>query len=421
MTFAIDDTSSGTFTATTTETASESSTTLPPPDDDLTVNSGVTVESTGGDVVLISGDSIVTQAGSLVKSDTGKVNLTVGISDNDNDATLELSGGISSTNVTLSSPGDICVSGITATGTVTITSTGGAILDCGDSPDATDITASTVNLNAATGIGVFGTGVVSASDAAIEIQASSLSFSNSTSRDVNIINVSGNLSASGTNSASNAAINLAALGGGTLTVQPVNAVQAVTVTGSAGTFTLTFNGQTTSALAFNATAAQVQNALQGLSTIGSGNVAVSQSGNVYTVTFTGALAASSQPQITGSGSGGASVSVSTVTQGTPCLMSNNGNITLSADAMTLTGTVNAGTAIVTLQQAGTTTRTIDVGLGTMAGDLGLSDADLGQVTAGILRIGRTDNTGSITITAPVTTHPDYSTLDLRSGSTRVLT
>jgi HK97 family phage major capsid protein len=61
--------------------------------------------------------------------------------------------------------------------------------------------------------------------------------------------------------------------------QATNEVQTVTITGSAtgGTFTLTFRGATTSGLAYNAAAATVQTALQGLSTIGSGNATVSGS------------------------------------------------------------------------------------------------------------------------------------------------
>ena len=39
-----------------------------------------------------------------------------------------------------------------------------------------------------------------------------------------------------------------------------------------GTFTLTFNGQTTAPLAFNATAAQIEAALEALSNIGAGNI-----------------------------------------------------------------------------------------------------------------------------------------------------
>jgi hypothetical protein len=97
----------------------------------------------------------------------------------------------------------------------------------------------------------------------------------------------------------------------------VNEMQTVTITGAAGSFSLTFNGQTTSALAFNATAAQVQTALAALSTIGGvgGSVTVVQSANVYTVTFGGSLANTDVAQMTASAAGGATASVATSNNG----------------------------------------------------------------------------------------------------------
>ncbi|HET6882157.1 MAG TPA: DUF4214 domain-containing protein, partial [Pirellulales bacterium] len=93
MTFAVNTTSSGTYTANTTETATENVTPLLPPDDDITVDSGVTVRSTAGDVDLNSADGIVV-SGSIV-SDSGAVNLTVGNGDNDSDATATIAGLVS--------------------------------------------------------------------------------------------------------------------------------------------------------------------------------------------------------------------------------------------------------------------------------------------------------------------------------------
>jgi autotransporter-associated beta strand protein len=64
---------------------------------------------------------------------------------------------------------------------------------------------------------------------------------------------------------------------------------------STGTFTLAFNAQQTSSLNWNATADEVQAALEALPTVGAGNVTVL--GNVYTgyqVTFAGTLAATDQ-------------------------------------------------------------------------------------------------------------------------------
>ena len=88
----------------------------------------------------------------------------------------------------------------------------------------------------------------------------------------------------------------------------INGPQAVTVSGSSGTFTLTFKGQTTIGMPFDSSATFVQGKLYQLSTIGVGGVSVTKNGNVYTVTFTGFLTGP-QPLMTGAGSGGASVTV----------------------------------------------------------------------------------------------------------------
>jgi hypothetical protein len=97
--------------------------------------------------------------------------------------------------------------------------------------------------------------------------------------------------------------------------------QTVTITGTptGGTFTLTWNGQTTSAIAYNATAAAVQSALRALSNMPESGVTVTGGpgpGTPYVVTFTdGANVA----QMTASGSftGGTTpaVAVTTTTGG----------------------------------------------------------------------------------------------------------
>ncbi|MFH9425957.1 hypothetical protein [Streptomyces sp. NPDC017529] len=69
-----------------------------------------------------------------------------------------------------------------------------------------------------------------------------------------------------------------------------NEVQTLTVTGgpTGGTFTITWSGQTTAALAYNATAAQVQSALEALSNIAPGDVTVTGSaGGPWTLTWGG--------------------------------------------------------------------------------------------------------------------------------------
>jgi hypothetical protein len=108
-------------------------------------------------------------------------------------------------------------------------------------------------------------------------------------------------------------------------------VQTVTITGSptGGTFTLTLGGQTTPALAYNATASAVQSALEALSTIGAGNVTVTLAGSVYTCSFQGTKAFFDMAQMTATSSltGGTSpaVTIATTTPGAPPDIDTQGN------------------------------------------------------------------------------------------------
>jgi hypothetical protein len=112
-------------------------------------------------------------------------------------------------------------------------------------------------------------------------------------------------------------------GGVTWTAVPAgtNAVQTVTLANATGgTFTLTFGGQTTVPIAYNASAATVQSALMALSSIGANNVVVSLTGSVYTVTFDDALGDAAQTLMTDSATGltGSSptITIATATAGT---------------------------------------------------------------------------------------------------------
>jgi len=103
--------------------------------------------------------------------------------------------------------------------------------------------------------------------------------------------------------------------------ESANEVQTVTLGGgnTGGTFTLTFDGQTTASIAYNAPASAVQSALLALSNIGVGDVNVSGSaGGPYTVTFTGAFSKVNVPKMTGTGSltGGANT-VTVANTGSP--------------------------------------------------------------------------------------------------------
>lgn len=72
----------------------------------------------------------------------------------------------------------------------------------------------------------------------------------------------------------------------------VSAVQTITLTAvTAGTYTLTYKGATTTAIAFDALAADVKGQLENMATTGAGNVTVTgNAAGPYTVTFTGDLA-----------------------------------------------------------------------------------------------------------------------------------
>jgi hypothetical protein len=98
-----------------------------------------------------------------------------------------------------------------------------------------------------------------------------------------------------------------------------NEAQTVTVTGSptGGTFTLTYSGQTTAAIAYNASALVVQQRLFALSNIEEGQVSVTGSnGGPYTITFGGAVDVA-QMTATASLTGGSTpgVTVATATAG----------------------------------------------------------------------------------------------------------
>src|SRR5580693_3281982 len=86
----------------------------------------------------------------------------------------------------------------------------------------------------------------------------------------------------------------------------LNEIQRIAVPAGTygGAFSLSFGGKSTGNLAYNASAATIQAALQALSTIGAGNVAViASSTGTWDVTFTGSLAGTSQSLIGAGGTG----------------------------------------------------------------------------------------------------------------------
>src|SRR5262249_14396766 len=150
--------------------------------------------------------------------------------------------------------------------------------------------------------------------------------------------------------------------------------------------------------------ASVQNALQALSTIGAGNVTVTQgtgaNSNVYTITFTGALALANQPQITGAGSGGATPVLSTVLDGNPAPAALSGNLTIvdgTAVARWLLPNQLPSTTSVTVNSDGT----LDLNGQTQTlASLTINDgqATTGATGSGALTLGSLNMTGGILAT-----------------------
>lgn len=87
--------------------------------------------------------------------------------------------------------------------------------------------------------------------------------------------------------------------------------------GTVTSFTITYSGQTTSAITTPATAAQVQAALVALSNIGDNDVVVTGGGSpfVYNLKFQGALAGQDLAAVTTTPTGGGSITVTTVQNG----------------------------------------------------------------------------------------------------------
>jgi hypothetical protein len=100
----------------------------------------------------------------------------------------------------------------------------------------------------------------------------------------------------------------------------VNERQRIIVDGTAGTYTLSFNGSTTEPIVYNYGNGNIRFALAALPSIGEGNVAVSGDGtatNPIAVTFTGALAGTDQSTLTADTSKlTGTVEISTIVNGT---------------------------------------------------------------------------------------------------------
>jgi hypothetical protein len=89
-------------------------------------------------------------------------------------------------------------------------------------------------------------------------------------------------------------------------------IQTITISATGGTFTATFEGATTAAVAWDASAATFKTALEALATIQPGDITVTKAGDVFTVTFVGKFAGENVTVMTtnaGSLTGGAGTAV----------------------------------------------------------------------------------------------------------------
>jgi hypothetical protein len=100
------------------------------------------------------------------------------------------------------------------------------------------------------------------------------------------------------------------------------------------------------------------------------------------------------------------------------LTTDNGQVTLKADNVTISGSVNSGTAT-TLIDPQTSSRSIDLGTKS-SGSLSLNATEIKSITAGVLRFGNnSDYSGNIAITQPISLGDltaDLRTLSLKTTS-----
>lgn len=137
-----------------------------------------------------------------------------------------------------------------------------------------------------------------------------------------------------------------------------NEIQRVTLSPEPyeGVFTLTFGGDTTTTLPYNAGAADIKAALEALDSIGTGRVSVTGAAPVFEVEFIGALGNANQAAISGSASGlsvpqGATGVLNVNTKNAHLAMQNSSSISAKLEIQTIT---ISGSKVRTLYQGDTT-------------------------------------------------------------------
>lgn len=115
-----------------------------------------------------------------------------------------------------------------------------------------------------------------------------------------------------------------------------NETQTITINATGGTYTITFEGQTTTAIAYNANAATVQAALEALSNVAPGDVTVTGGPGgtaTLTVAFAGAYTATNVTAMTTNAAsltgGTATATVATLTEGAAASTGNERTVTVA--------------------------------------------------------------------------------------------
>jgi hypothetical protein len=152
----------------------------------------------------------------------------------------------------------------------------------------------------------------------------------------------------------------------------------------------------------------------------SGNITITAGGDITMLASPGSLA--NAPEIVNNASGGAITltvgagkTLTVNSTGTTAIESNAGVIFLTADAMVIAAGINSGTAATALHNA-SAGQAISLGGVNAGGVLGLTQAELNEITAGVTRIG-TSSAGSITISSPISNPTNSNVLALINNGT----